>query len=386
MGQDDDLTRRLLAPRGRTQPGATPHVPPAARARWRHAVMLALLLLAAAGGAWWQSGRVALPAASIAPTVAVQEVATRQPTAPATAPAATPTAPGAITAAAPTPVETAPPPSTRTTATAPLRSVAELLEAPASPRLRWSRFKANPAVLVIEYPNLREQGLAMNRLAAMFEKRAAHRDRVLSIAELDELMRRSGDTVASFYQGHDFPAAKVARFFTLAEMQRMALNAQEAQLRALLLEAELMQRGDGGIYRALGEQAAVSFTGVQPDNPTTAPNEAVDRVRREAVLRHELSHGEFFTTAAYRAHCINFWRKVLSERERRIFRAYLNGLHYNPGDDDLMANEMQALLMHTPDNRAFNAGDLGISEAALAELRIRFRAGEPANGLGSVVR
>ena len=67
-------------------------------------------------------------------------------------------------------------------------------------------------------------------------------------------------------------------------------------------------------------------------------------------------------------------------------RAYLNGLHYNPGDDDLMANEMQALLMHTPDNRAFNAGDLGISEAALAELRIRFRAGEPANGLGSVVR
>src|SRR5262245_5196694 len=89
---------------------------------------------------------------------------------------------------------------------APMVSLAELLQRPASAQLRWSRFKASPAIIVIEYPNLHEQGLAMNRLAAMFEKRAAPGQRVLAAAELDELMRRSGDNVATFYQGHDYPA------------------------------------------------------------------------------------------------------------------------------------------------------------------------------------
>jgi hypothetical protein len=364
MDRYDELTRRLLAPRSRTLPVTPAPAAPEPRPRWRRAGMLVLPLLAAGGVAWWwHSHRKASPTASVAPAAVVQEAAARRP-APVEAAASLTHAPAAT----------------------PMSSIAELLEAPTSPRLRWSRLKTNPAILVIEFPTLHEQGLAMNRLAAMFEKRAAQRERVLSSLELDELMRRSGDTVASFYQGHDYPAAKVARFFTLAETQRVELNAQETQLRALMLDARLMQRGDDGSYRALGEQAAVSFTGVQPDNPSTPANEMVDRVRREAVLRHELSHGEFFTNAAYRAHCINFWRKVLSERERTMFRTYLKGLEYNPSDDTLMANETQALLMHTPDSRAFNAKDLGISDAALSQLHIRFRAGEPANGLGSALR
>ena len=161
----------------------------------------------------------------------------------------------------------------------------------------------------------------------------------------------------------------------------MTLNAQELQLRSLLVEAELMKRGANGAFQPLTNQAVVSFTGVQPDDPTTAPDELVDGIRREAVLRHELSHGEFFTNPAYRAHCMRFWRDVLRANERRMLGAYLKSLDYNPADEELMANETQALLMHTPDRRAFNAGNLGISESALAQLRSRFRAGEPAHGL-----
>lgn len=257
----------------------------------------------------------------------------------------------------------------------------ELLQAAPSTRMRWARFKANPAVLVIEYPNLYEQGLAMNRLAAMFEKRMARRDRVPTDAELADLMRRSGDSVASFYQGHDYPAAKVARFFSLAETQRVTLNPQELQLRSLMLEAELISRSTAAAFQPVSSQAVVSFTGVQPDDPATAADERVDGVRREAVLRHELSHGEFFTNPAYRAHCTKFWRQALRESERRLFSAYLKGLDYNPADEELMANETQALLMHTPDARAFNASNLGISDAALAQLRARFRVGEPSYGL-----
>ena len=260
--------------------------------------------------------------------------------------------------------------------------LSELLQAPPSARLRWARFKANPAIVVIEYPNLHEQGLAMNRLAAMFEKRSARRDRVPNDAELAELMRRSGDSVASFYQGHDYPAANVARFFSQAEAQHLPLNPHEVQLRALMLEAALMTQIAEGTYRAVGNQAVVSFTGVQPDDPLTAADERVDAMRREAVLRHELSHGRFFTDPAYRAHCIRFWRKTLREGERRVFTAYLKGLDYNPADEELMANETQALLMHTPDARAFNAANLRVGESTLAQWRTRFRAGEPATGLG----
>jgi len=159
------------------------------------------------------------------------------------------------------------------------------------------------------------------------------------------------------------------------------LNPHELQLRSLLLEAALMKGGASDAYQAVGTQAVVSFTGIQPDDPVTPADERVDGMRRAAVLRHELSHGEFFTNAAYRAHCLRFWRQSLRDNERRLFSRYLQGLDYNPADEELMANETQALLMHTPDARAFNASNLGISDAALAQLRARFRAGEPSYGL-----
>jgi hypothetical protein len=142
---------------------------------------------------------------------------------------------------------------------APMADLSELLQGAASTRMRWARFKANPAIVVIEYPNLHEQGLAMNRLAAMFEKRMARRDRVPTEAELAELMRRSGDSVASFYQGHDYPAAKVARFFSLAEAQHVTLNAQEMQLRSLMLEAELITRGGADSYQSAGQPGGRQF-------------------------------------------------------------------------------------------------------------------------------
>ena len=38
-----------------------------------------------------------------------------------------------------------------------------------------------------------------------------------------------------------------------------------------------------------------------------------------------------------------------------------------------MVNETQALLMHTPDTRDFDAGSLGITATELDGLRARFR-------------
>lgn len=239
------------------------------------------------------------------------------------------------------------------------------------------RLRDNAAVLVIEFPQLTEQGQAMNRMAAMFEKRNGSRDRVLSEAEMTQLLRRSGDNVATFFEGHDYRGESLATFFTLASRQHLALNADELRLRDLLVEAAVLLPADAGAFRSPGTQAVVSFTAVQADDPTTEPDETIDQARRETVLRHELSHGEFFTNAAYRAHCWSFWRHRLSERERTLFRRYLEGLDYDPRDEELMVNETQAVLMHTPDPRAFNAAGLGVTEAELAGLRARFRSGHP---------
>jgi hypothetical protein len=226
----------------------------------------------------------------------------------------------------------------------------------------------------------------MNRVAAMYEKRDGDRDRVLTDAQMDRLLRSSGDSVASFLQGHDYTGEMLARFFTLAPIHRVLLNDHEKQLRALLVGADVIRLEPAGAFKAIGTQAVVSFTSVQADDPTTPADVSVESRRRDSVLRHELSHGQFFTNANYRAYCWDFWRHRLSAAERKLFIQYLEGLDYNPRDEELMVNEMQATLMHTPDSRAFNAAALRISPAGLDALRKQFRAGDPLRPADSPVR
>ena len=93
------------------------------------------------------------------------------------------------------------------------------------------------------------------------------------------------------------------------------------------------------------------------------------------MLRHELSHGRYFTDARYREHCAFFWRSLLTEAERQSWRRYLAAQGYDAHNEDLMINETQALLMHTPDERDFKAADLQWKTADLAALRERFQLG-----------
>ena len=239
-----------------------------------------------------------------------------------------------------------------------------------------ARLRGNPAVLVIEFPNLAEQGAAMNRIAALLEKAGAPRDRVLNDAALAELIRRHGDNPQTFYQGHNYVAEQLARFYTLAARQGQSLNAQEERLRKTLVDAHVLGR-DGDATIAQGLQAVVSYTATQRDDPTTRMDESIDDRRRESVLRHELSHGLYFTNRAYRDHCWRFWRERLTEDERERLRRMLVRLNYDGANEDLIVNEAQAFLMHTPDDRAFNAASLGITERQLSDLRRRFMQGAP---------
>jgi hypothetical protein len=277
-----------------------------------------------------------------------------------------------------------PPPVTGAAAPAPAPS------APAGPRVIDARLSQilgvrhagttiyrpseNPRILIIDFPSLTEQARAMNRLAALIEKAGAPRDRLLSDAE----MAAQTDNAATFYFAHDYAASSLAKFFTMAESEAETLNDQEKDLLALLLAAHVLDHGpSGGYVPGNPEMAVISLVQPQPDDPATSEDETVDVSLRDTMLRHEMSHGEFFTNEAYRRHCERFWRERLTEAERKRFRQYLARHGYDPQDEILMINEAQAYLMHTPDPRTFSAEALGVTAGQLIDMQRRFMDPQP---------
>ncbi len=246
-----------------------------------------------------------------------------------------------------------------------------------SPSLRVVRLAENDRILVFDFPNLVSQGRALNRLAVLVEKPDAPRDRVLGDAELATYLAAAGTSAETLYFGHDYRAADVARFFNLVRAGGIALNPDEVAVRGALIGHRFMQLTDSGYQAIPPDQALVSVVQLQADDPATPADETVDPGLRATILRHELSHGVFFTDRAYREYCERFWRQFLSSGERELFRRFLSSAGYDPANEPVMINEAQAFLMHTPAARAFSAMHLGVTEAALADLRRRFARDAP---------
>ncbi len=223
------------------------------------------------------------------------------------------------------------------------------------------RFASNPAVVVLDFPTLAEQGRMLNRMAAWLEKAGVPRGRLLADAELAAAIRASGTTPDTYYYGHDYRGSDVAAFFALAGRDGVPLLPEEQELRRLMLRAQAEPAGFGALV-----------TIPQPD-----PANGVTPQARATILRHELAHGEYFTSPAYAGHVGTVWRMMLTPDERAAFRTYLAGEGYDPALEDLMANEMQAYLMHTPDRDYFDPDKLGIPAQRLAQLRGGFLAGMP---------
>ncbi len=211
------------------------------------------------------------------------------------------------------------------------------------------RFASNRHVLVLVFPSLAEQGAAMNRLAAFAEKEGLPRDRVLDDAQLAAAIAAEGSTPETYYLGHDYRAVDLARFFALAERDGIELTPQERWLRVLAQQEGMLAEG--------AAQALVSI-------PRTVPE--IDPALRAAVLRHELSHGEFFTNPVYTAYAMQFWREGLGAAGRAAFTRFLVRQGYDAHDETLMANEMQAYLVFSPDSRMVSPAALGVTRETFA--------------------
>lgn len=331
---DDDATVRLHQPTAGT---GRPAAGRPAHARWIAAA--AAVVLAAAGGAAW--------------------LWLERP------------APAPPTAEAP-----APPPAPARLDPSRLADVAAILASQAT-TLTVFRLADNPRILVLDFPSLAEQGRMLNRIAALVEKAGLPRDRVLTDAELASAIAERGETPETFYFGHNYRSADLARFFALAARDGIVLNEAERRLAELLAETGLAAAGPDGVLRPQAETAVISLTAAEVPGRSAGGRVVVDAGVRAAILRHELSHGEFFTNPAFAAHVARWWRERLNEQERAAFRRFLAAGGYDPEVEEVMMNEAMAYLMHTPDPRFFSARALGVTAEALEDMRRRFREGMP---------
>jgi hypothetical protein len=240
----------------------------------------------------------------------------------------------------------------------PLRATIAQIETHPSPSPALYRLAEDPAILVLDFPDLHVQAKMLNRIAAFIEKSDTPHDRVLTEAELDERIRAAGTNPDEYYEGHDYRGADLTRFFLRARQQNMPLNRQETWLAALV-----QQQGWSDPHIA---GALISIPG------TSA---AIDQAARSAIFRHELSHGAYFTDPVYAALSRRLWGVMLTEAERRSFTGFLGGQEYNVANIDLMINETQAYLIHTGDKRFFEPEAAGLSGARAAALRAAFLPG-----------
>ena len=225
------------------------------------------------------------------------------------------------------------------------------------------RYAGNPAVFVMDFPTLESQGEALNRFAALVEKAGMPRDRVLNEVELADAIARNGETAATFYYGHNYRGADMTRFFRLADQGGHALRPEEAWVaRQFRLARGLLPEGQEIVMLSIA-----------------APDTRMEPSWRATILRHELGHGLFGTTPTYAAHIHRVWRDRFTEAERAAFRGFLGREGYDTTIVQLMVDETQAYLLHTPDPRFFNASHVGMTEAEVSRLRALLREGSPIN-------
>jgi hypothetical protein len=267
-----------------------------------------------------------------------------------------------------------PPPVAEPVATAPAFAITPASEdeinrhTPTS--LTVFRFADNPRILVLDFASLHDQGMMLNRVAAFVEKAGLPHYRVLTDDELEAAIRAQGDTVETFYYGHDYSAAALTRFFETADHQGIVLSPQEETLRALL-------RQEGWLAPDIAA-GLISIPAVGSDPRITAS-------ARAAILRHELSHGEFFSDPGYAEYVHDFWLRQLSGEERGAVRGFLGKEEYDVREEELMYNEMQAYLMFTRDPLFFRPEMAELTPGRLAELQARFLAGMPPGWLRNVL-
>jgi hypothetical protein len=230
-------------------------------------------------------------------------------------------------------------------------------------------------IYLFDMPSLESQGRMFNRVVALVEKLGVPRDRVFTNEELAAYIKSTGRTEATFAFGNDFQVHELVLFFNLANDGKIDLTDEEKLLLDFLVDNQFMVLKFGFYQLAQPDRVVLSIP--QEEEPATPSAARVTPLARHTILRHELSHAEFFTNAAYANYCRSFWHNVMSETERTQFKNFLSTNAYDQNNTEMMVNEMQAYLMHTPDPGAFNPAKVKMTAQQVMQLRKKFLGGNP---------
>lgn len=234
------------------------------------------------------------------------------------------------------------------------------------------RLRGNDRTVVLDFPSVREQGQMFGRIVLFIERDGAPRNRVLSMAEADDWLARHGQRLYTLTYGNNIRTEELARFFNAVRRQGDRLSPDEQFLHDWLLRMQLLKTAGRDVASAVD---AIVITVPQPSAVDGCAPCTVLPEHRNAILSHELAHARFTTSDAYQSRVLRFWSREMDGDLRRRFTEFLRQRGYDADNDELLANEMQAFLMHTPHPGMFSAKDVGLSESELAALRRRFNDG-----------
>jgi hypothetical protein len=189
---------------------------------------------------------------------------------------------------------------------------------------RWENF---PSILILDTADYGVQDRLLKRLAFFVEK-AGFRGRLASDRELAGLHG---------WNAHDYRAEDLARFFDTAEKSGFPLLSEERELLAVLFDAGILLRTDGGITD--GEGAVISVSRESPG------------YLRELFMAHEGFHGLFFIDSEFRDFSRSRWNG-LSPEARRFILSFFDYQHYDINDEYLVINEFMAHCLQQPASRA----------------------------------
>lgn len=266
--------------------------------------------------------------------------------------------------------------STRATAKTPaareavIRSSAEEIISSVHSRRTPYLLRDNERILIIDFPTVREQAAMFARIVLFVERHGTPKTRVMTHAEIQQWLKLHSQKIEILTVGNNVRASQLAHFFNTAFRQKEALTADEQWLHDWLLDIGVLRKADAIL--AAGEPESVVLTLPQVSFVPGCPACAVLPAHRKAIFEHELAHGRFATDIAYREYVLSFWNNQLDDKLRDTFIRFLRKRGYNDADPELLANEMQAFLMHTPDPSMFNAAAAGMTEVELEDLRKRF--------------
>ncbi|KIF82495.1 hypothetical protein [Noviherbaspirillum autotrophicum] len=231
----------------------------------------------------------------------------------------------------------------------------------------------NSRVVVIDFPSLREQARMFGRVVLFVERHGAPKTRVMTQSEVQQWLEQHAQRIETLTVGNNFRASQLARFFNTARLQDVALSGDEQQLRDWLLQAGLLRPVDTTLVASEPETVIITLPQVSAVPGCVACT--VKDAHRKVILEHELSHAHFSTDAHYRDYVMSFWSGMASQASGGKFAHFLRKRGYNADDQELLANEMQAFLMHTPDVKMFAASAVGMTDAELDAIRRQFREG-----------